>query len=83
MHERTCFIRTAPSLSVNLPRCKISSKSSPPLQILRQNLVSNLNVKYLLGDKVVSLLILEELVHFDDVRVVLHENNELGIRNSL
>ena len=62
---------TAPSLSVNLPRCKISSKSSPPLQILRQNLVSNISVLDLLGDEVVSLVILEELIHLDDVWMIL------------
>ena len=75
MQERTCFISTAPSFSLNLPRYKISSKSSPPLQILR-NLVSGLKLvlKYLLSDKVVALLILEEFVHFNDVRVVLHKS---------
>ena len=80
MQERTCFIRTAPSLSENLPRCKISSKSSPPLQILRQNLVINECFRgYLLGDEIVSLVILEELVHLDDVGVILDKRVMLSI----
>lgn len=68
-------MRTAASRSENLPLCKISSKSSPPLQILYNNQslsCKNYDLKVnLLGHEVVALIILEELVHLDDIWVVL------------
>ena len=67
MQERTCFIRTAASFSLNLPRDRISSNSSPPLQILD---ASDKN-ESLLGNKIVAFGIFKELVHLHDVGVVL------------
>lgn len=65
MQDRIYFIKTAASFSENLPLAIISSKSSPPLQILE------MSAKSLLSDDVVSLFILEILVHFDNIRVIL------------
>jgi len=60
---------TAASFSLNLPRYRISSKSSPPLQILTALFRTKL---YLLRHQVVALLIFKELVHLHDVRVILN-----------
>lgn len=62
----------AASFSVNLPLAMISSKSSPPLQIL-ETLISTLEGLALLSNDVITLLVLEELVHLHDVGVVLEE----------
>jgi hypothetical protein len=59
----------AASFSVNFPLAMISSKSSPPLQILRQ--LETFEI--LLSHNVVSFLILEELVHLDNVGMVLKD----------
>jgi len=58
---------TAASFSVNFPREMISSNSSPPLQIL-----PSLKLYDLLCHNVVAFLVLEELVHLDNVGMVLH-----------
>ena len=65
MQRKICWTRTAASFSVNLPLAMISSKSSPPLQILK---ISGEN---LLGHYVVSFLILEILKHSHDIRMIL------------
>ncbi len=65
---------TAASRSENLPRVKISSKSSPPLQILQKKQINSgleVEINDLLSDEVVTLVILEELVHLDDIWVIL------------
>ena len=66
---------TAPSLSENLPLWRISSKSSPPLQILSKTRLGQSNVGHLLSDEVVTLLVLKELVHLDDVGVILEKKS--------
>ena len=72
MHESTCFISTAASFSLNLPRCKISSKSSPPLQILTEIHAFD-RIIYLLGDQIEAFAVLEKFVHFHDVWMVLKQ----------
>jgi hypothetical protein len=57
----------AASFSVNLPLAMISSKSSPPLQILFSVKI----IISLLSDNVISLLIFEELVHLNNVWMIL------------
>ena len=68
-------MRTAVSLSLNFPRWRTSSKSSPPLQILYVLRLIYMPEKELhidlLGNKVVTFIILEELVHLDDVGMIL------------
>ena len=39
-----------------------------------QNLVEELTTLANLSDQVVALLVLEELVHFDDIRVILYSH---------
>lgn len=50
--------------SLKVPCLRISSKSSPPLQILMGEGLS------LLSNDVISLFVLEVFIHLDDVRVV-------------
>lgn len=70
----------AASFSVNFPLAMISSKSSPPLQILH---VSQIGVKGLLSDNVVPLFVLKELVHFHNVGMVLNSRLILSSKRAL
>jgi hypothetical protein len=59
----------AASRSLKYCSLAILSKSSPPLQSLEKSKVK-LGVKHLLSDEEVALVVLEELVKLQDVRVV-------------
>lgn len=68
--DNTYFIKIAASFSVNFPLAMISSKSSPPLQILDKN-ISLIEWVVLLSNNVISFFILEKFVHLHNVWMIL------------